>query len=92
MCQLSKERFFKAGLCASARDSVRSPAHIVYPAVKDLVETSPELRIKLQGDDRRWPLGWSFGDDARLQSLRVKYEAYYTLQMLVQLKAFGRIE
>lgn len=73
-------------------DSVSSPDSIVYPVVKDLVEESLEYRMKQQSDDGRWPLGWSFGSDAGLQKLQVKYEAYRTLLMLVKLEQFGRIE
>ena len=73
-------------------DSVSSPYSIVYPAVKDLVDESLEYRIKQQGEDGRWPLGWSFGSDEGLQKLQVKYEAYRTLDILVKLERFGRIE
>ena len=73
-------------------DSVDSPDSIVYPVVKDLVDKSLEYRMRQQDDDGRWPLGWSFGSDAGLQELRVKYEAYRTLLMLVKLERFGRIE
>lgn len=73
-------------------DSVNSPDSIVYPAVKDLVDESLGYRMKQQSDDGRWPLGWSFGDDEKLQKLQVKYEAYLTLLMIVKLKQFGRIE
>lgn len=73
-------------------DSVSSPDSIVYPAVKELVDTSLEYRMRQQSDDGRWPLGWTFGDGAGLQKLQVKYEAYQTLLMLVKLEQFGRIE
>ena len=73
-------------------DSVSSPDCIVYPIVKELVDESLEYRMKQQSDDGRWPLGWSFGSDASLQKLQVKYEAYRTLLMLVKLERFERIE
>lgn len=73
-------------------DSVDSPDNIVYPVVKKLVDESLEYRMRQQSDDGRWPLGWSFGGDAGLQELQVKYEAYRTLLMLVKLKRFDRIE
>lgn len=73
-------------------DSVNSPDSIVYPVVKELVDESLEYRMRQQSDDGRWPLGWSFGSDAGLQKLQVKYEAYQTLLMLVKLEQFGRIE
>lgn len=70
-------------------DSVDSPDSIVYPVVKDLVDKSLEYRMRQQDDDGRWPLGWSFGSDAGLQELQVKYEAYRTLLMLVKLERFA---
>ena len=73
-------------------DVVSSPDSIVYPAVKELVDCSLEYRMKQQWDDGRWPLGWSFGADEGLHKLQVLYEAYRTLDMLVKLKRFGRIE
>lgn len=73
-------------------DSVTSPDSIVYPAVRDLVDESLEYRMNQQNADGRWPLGWSFGNDEGLQNLQVKYEAYRTLLMLVELERFGRIE
>lgn len=73
-------------------DSIDSPNSIVYPVVKELVDESLEYRIRQQSDDGHWPLGWSFGSDAGLQKLQIKYEAYRTLLMLVKLEQFGRIE
>lgn len=73
-------------------DSVCSPDSIIYPAVKDLVEESLEYRMRQQSDDGRWPLGWSFGSDEGLKTLQTKYETYRTLDMLVKLERFGRIE
>ncbi len=73
-------------------DSVKSPDSVVYPAVKKLVDDSLGYRIKQQSDDGRWPLGWSFGDSEGLLKLQTLYEAYRTLEMLVKLKNFGRIE
>ncbi len=73
-------------------DSVSSPDSIVYPEAKGLVDKSLEYRMRQQSHDGRWPLGWSFGDDAGLRKLQVKYEAYRTLLMLVKLERFGRIE
>lgn len=73
-------------------DSVRTPNDIIYPVVKDLVDESLEYRIKQQGEDGRWLLGWSFGEDERLYCLQVKYEAYRSLCMLVKLNHFGLIE
>lgn len=73
-------------------DSVSSPDRFIYPVVKELVAESLEYRMIQQGEDGCWHLGWSFGDDAGFQELQIKYEAYRTLQMLVKLKRFGRIE
>lgn len=73
-------------------DSVKRPDSVVYPVVKNLVDESLEYRMKQQSDDGRWPLGWSFGKDTELQKLQVKYETYLTLDMLVKLEQFGRIE
>lgn len=72
--------------------AVKSPNGILYPAVKDLVDKSLEHRIRQQSTDGRWPLGWSFGNDTDMQKLQLKYETYMTLEMLVKLKNFGRIE
>lgn len=72
--------------------AVKSPDSILYSAVKELVDESLEYRIKQQSTDGRWPLGWSFGNDEGMQELQIKYETYKTLDMLVKLKRFGRIE
>lgn len=73
-------------------DVVSSPDSILYPTVKALVDESLDYRLAKQSADGRWPLGWSFGGDDRMQRLQVMYEAYLTLNMLVRLKRFGRIE
>lgn len=73
-------------------DSVDSPDNIVYPVVKELVDESLEYRMNQQSEDGYWPWGWSFGSDADLQKLEIKYEAYWTLKMLVKLERFGRID
>lgn len=72
--------------------AVKSPNSILYPTVKDLVDKSLDYRLKQQSADGKWPLGWSFGNDADMQKLQLKYETYMTLEMLVKLKNFGRIE
>lgn len=73
-------------------DVVGSPDSIIYPAVKRLVDESLEYRMKQQSGDGRWPLGWSFGTDESFVKLQVRYEAFRTLEMLVKLKKYGRIE
>ena len=73
-------------------DSIDSPDNIIYPAVKDVVHASLAYKINQQSCDGRWPLGWSFGNDEGLQKLQVLYEASRTLDMLVKLKQFGRID
>lgn len=73
-------------------DVVGSPDSIIYPAVKDLVDDSLGYRLKQQSDDGRWPLGWSFGEGEGYRRLQTLYETYRTLDMLVKLKRFGRIE
>ena len=73
-------------------DSVDSPENIIYAAVKDLVNDSLDYRIKQQSDDGRWPLGWSFGENKGLQKLQILYEASRTMEILVKLKRFDRIE
>lgn len=73
-------------------DVVGDPDSIVYPVVKDLVLDSLQYRMKRQGGDGRWPLGWSFGDAEGLQNLQMKYETYCTLAMLEKLDRFGMIE
>ncbi len=98
LCQ-SPTSFMELDLKKSTRDyvhlpcdSVSSPDSVVYPVVKELVDKSLEYRINQQSDDGRWPLGWSFGSDENLQKLQVKYEAYRTLDMLIMLDKFKRIE
>ena len=73
-------------------DGVSSPDSILYPTVKNLVDESLEYRMKQQSDDGRWPLGWSFGEDEGFRKLQVLYEAHRTLDMLVKLERFGKIE
>lgn len=38
-----------------------------------------------QGDDGRWLLGWSFGDNEALRKLQIKYEMYYALIRLQEI-------
>ena len=73
-------------------DWIDSPDNIIYPVVKNLVDDSLTYRIKQQSDDGRWPLGWSFGDSEGFHKLQILYEASRTVNMLVKLKRFGRIE
>lgn len=73
-------------------DSVRSPESIIYTAVKELVDNSLEYRMKQQSTDGRWPLGWSMGESEEFRKLQTLYEIYRTVDMLVKLKKFGRIE
>ncbi len=72
--------------------AVKSPDSILYSTVKELVDESLDYRIKQQAEDGRWPLGWSFGNDEAMKELQAKYETYKTLEMLVKLKCFERIE
>lgn len=72
--------------------AVKSPDSIIYSTVKELVDESLDYRIKQQAEDGRWPLGWSFGNDKSMKELQTKYETYKTLEMLVKLKCFGKIE
>lgn len=73
-------------------DAINSPNNIIYPAVKDLVDDSLGFRIKQQGDDGRWPLGWSFGDSEGFRKLHILYEASRTMGILAELGRFGRID
>lgn len=43
-----------------------------------------------QGDDGRWILGWSFGDNEALRKLQIKYEAYRTILMLEKLEKLDK--
>ena len=73
-------------------DSVDSLNSFIYPAVKALVDSSLDYRIKQQGKDGRWPLGWSLGEGEGFRKLQALYEASRTAKMLVKLEKFGRIE
>ena len=72
-------------------DVVTSPDSVIYPAVKDLVDDSLQYLIKRQSDDGRWPLTWLY-DDEKLRELQKANEVNDTINMLVKLKRFGRIE
>jgi len=73
-------------------DSVDSPDNIIYPAVKDLVDSSLEYRINQQSSDGRWPLGWGFGESEALRRLQDLYEAHRTMLILAELGRFGLVE
>lgn len=73
-------------------DVVDSPDNTIYPTVKDLIDDSLEYRMKQQDDDGRWPLGWSLGGGEGFRKLQILYEASRTMEMLVKLRRFGRIE
>lgn len=73
-------------------DVVGHPRSIVYPSVKKLVLDSLKYRMDQQSEDGHWNLGWSFGEDEKLQKLQVKYETYLTLAMLEKLGRFDMIE
>lgn len=73
-------------------DVVETPDSVVYPAVKDVVDDSLDYLIKRQSSDGGWHLTWGFGDDERFRRLERLYEASYTMNVLVRLKKFGRIE
>ena len=72
--------------------AVCSPDCIVYPVVKDLVDESLSYRIMQQADDGRWPLGWSYGESEGLRKLQELAEVTDTVDMLVKLKRFGKID
>ena len=72
-------------------DNINSPESVIYPAVKELVDESLDHRITQQAEDGRWPLGWSFGNDAAFRDLQLKYEVHLTLSMLLKLRAFNRL-
>lgn len=73
-------------------DAIDSPDNIIYPAVKDLVDSSLDFRINQQSNDGRWPLGWAFGESEGLRKLQTLYEAHRTMKILAALGRFGRIE
>jgi len=72
--------------------AVTSPDSFLYPAVKDLVDESLTYRMNQQGEDGHWPLGWSYGDSEGLRRLQAQSDVNRTVDMLVKLKRFGRIE
>ena len=69
-----------------------SPNNIVYPAVKDVADAALTYRIGQQCDNGKWPLGWSYGDSEEMRRLEAKSDVIRTVNMLVLLKASGRIE
>ena len=73
-------------------DCVSSPDSIIYPVVKSLVDDSLAYRMKVQRADGSFPLGWSFGKSDELKRMEKLYEAHLTVEMLIKLKRFGRIE
>lgn len=73
-------------------DAIDSPDNIIYPTVKNLVDSSLEFRIKQQSNDGRWPLGWEFGENEGLRKLHTLYEAHRTMMILATLGRFGLIE
>ena len=60
-------------------DVIDSPNNIIYLAVRDLVDSFLEFRIKQQSNDGRWPLGWAFGENEGLRKLPTLYEAHRTM-------------
>ena len=72
--------------------AVCSPDCIVYPVVKDLIDESLSYKIKQQTDDGKWSLGWSYGESEGLQKLQMSAEVTGTVNMLVKLKRFGRVD
>jgi len=71
---------------------VCSPNNALYPLVKDVVDKALSYRINQQCDSGKWPLGWSYGDSEGLRRLQAKADIRRTVNMLVKLKHFDRIE
>jgi len=71
---------------------VCSPDNIVYPVVKDLVDEALSYRIRQQCENGKWPLGWSYGDSEGMRRLEAKSDVTRTVNMLVKLNRFGRID
>ena len=72
--------------------AVTSPESIIYPVVKDYVDESLVYRMKQQDNDGKWPLGWSYGESEGLRKLQTLAETSRTVEMLVKLNRFARIE
>lgn len=73
-------------------DVVETPDSIVYPAVKQAVDSSLDYLIRRQSEDGCWHLSWTFGEDPCFRPMERLYEAHYTCLMLTKLGRFGRIE
>ncbi|MFO7612997.1 MAG: hypothetical protein R6W99_11070 [Clostridia bacterium] len=73
-------------------DIVQTPDSVVYPAVKELVDTSLDYLIRQQKDDGGWHLNFRFGQGESFRKLEAAYEAHLTMLILAELGRFGRVE
>lgn len=69
-----------------------SPDDYVYAAEKKLIDEAITYQIKRQCGNGKWPLGWSYGDSEEMKKLEAKSDLMRTVNMLVKLKRFDRIE
>jgi len=71
---------------------VETPDSMIYPAVKDLVDSSLDYLIRQQRGNGAWPLTWRFGKDEAFRKLEAEYEAHVSMLFLAELGRFGRVE
>jgi hypothetical protein len=73
-------------------DVVNTPDSVIYPVVKDLVDTSIDYLIRQQNDDGCWHLHWRLGSGEAFDTMQGFYETHITNLIVTELNRFGRIE
>jgi hypothetical protein len=73
-------------------DIVNTPDSIIYPVVKELVDTSIGYLIRQQNDDGCWHLNWRLGSGEAFDKMQILFEMHLTNLVITELNRFGRIE
>jgi hypothetical protein len=73
-------------------DIVNTPDSIVYPAVKELVDSSLDYLIRQQGKDGAWRLSWRLGEGEAFEKMQALYEMHLTNLIITELNRFRRID
>jgi hypothetical protein len=73
-------------------DIVNTPDSIIYPVVKELVDSSLDYVSRQQDEDGCWHLPWRFGSGEAIDKMQAMFEMHMTMMYLAELNRFGRIE
>jgi hypothetical protein len=84
-----------SGYAAQPITFVESPSSLVAKCMREDVERNLDYLIRIQNEDGSWSPNWSWGQPSYEQAwkrAKRKWQGYITVQNLIKLRAFDRID